>query len=572
MYKDLVNRLNNIISKKYVPIIIILVASIFVSIPLLSDKLNMLYDDGVQHICRLMGTFQSIVEGQTFPVIMSNFANGFGYSWNLFYSPVTAYIPLIFKILGMSFTNCIKMFMFLVVFLSGLSMYFFTKKVTKNDIVSTLAAIIYIFAPYRLTDMYIRNAIAELTSFIFLPMVFMGIYNILNEKKNDYILAIGAIGLILTHLIIGMYTAIISFIYLLVNYKKLKDIEIIKKLAINILLIIVITSFFWAPLLEHKMATEYEVFKEGRMERTEVLVAYKLSFSELFVTMQNGGMIYEIGWVSIIGLVLTPIVIKKLKEHKDTPFYKMYLFSLISGLICLFMTLKIFPFEKLPAILKMLQFSFRLLEFSSFFLAFVVAVNIAVVAKKIKMSDVLILLVILMILTSFYVGNLHFLEEKYDENRLWPTVKVTKDTGRVHAGLASFEYLPSKAFENRSHIETRSQDVIVLEGNATIEKQEKENTNLYCELVNITEGTKIELPYIYYLGYKVTLNGNGEKINLKTFETEKGFIGVELPQMERGALTVEYKGTTIMKISTIISVIGICVLGYMHIKGRKKQI
>ena len=36
---------------------------------------------GVQHIARLMGTFQSIEENQKFPVIMSNFCNGFGYSW-----------------------------------------------------------------------------------------------------------------------------------------------------------------------------------------------------------------------------------------------------------------------------------------------------------------------------------------------------------------------------------------------------------------------------------------------------------------------------------------------------------
>lgn len=168
MYKSIINKIS-------IPIIIILIASMFISLPLLSSKLNMLYDDGVQHICRLMGTFQSIQEGQTFPVIMSNFANEFGYSWNLFYSPVTAYVPLIFKIIGLSFTNCIKLFMFLAVFLSGISMYCFTKKVTKNDIVSTLAAILYIFAPYRLTDMYVRNALAESTSFIFLPMVFLRI-------------------------------------------------------------------------------------------------------------------------------------------------------------------------------------------------------------------------------------------------------------------------------------------------------------------------------------------------------------------------------------------------------------
>lgn len=266
-----------------------------------------------------------------------------------------------------------------------------------------------------------------------------GIYNIFNEKdKKEYILAIGAIGLILTHLIIGMYTAIICFIYVLINYKKLKNIEIVKKLVINILLIVAITSFFWAPLLEHKMATEYEVFKEGRMERTDVLIAYKLNFSQLFITTQNGGMIYEIGWITIIGLILTPIVLKKIREYKNTEFYKLYLFSLIIGIICLIMTLKIFPFEKLPAILKMLQFSFRLLEFSSFFLAFVVAVNIAVVSKKIKISDVTIILIALMTLSLFYVGNLHYLEEEYNENRLWPAVAVTKDTRKSTCRFSKF--------------------------------------------------------------------------------------------------------------------------------------
>lgn len=173
MFKDLFSKIQKIIPRKYLPILIIFMASAFISIPLLNKNLNMLYDDGIQHICRLMGTFQSIEERQVFPVIMSKFANDFGYSWNLFYSPVTAYVPLIFKVFSFSFTNCIKIFMFFAVFLSGITMYLFVKKVTKNSNISVLAAIIYVFAPYRLTDMYIRNALSELTSFIFLPMVFM---------------------------------------------------------------------------------------------------------------------------------------------------------------------------------------------------------------------------------------------------------------------------------------------------------------------------------------------------------------------------------------------------------------
>lgn len=64
-------------------------------------------------------------------------------------------------------------------------MYFFTKEVTKNKKIALLAGIFYLFAPYRFTDMYLRNAIAELTSFAFLPMVFHRIiWNIKRKNKK----------------------------------------------------------------------------------------------------------------------------------------------------------------------------------------------------------------------------------------------------------------------------------------------------------------------------------------------------------------------------------------------------
>ena len=514
-------------------ILILFVVSIFICLPLLNNKIDIMYDDGIQHVSRLIGTYQSICEGQKFPVIMSKFCNNFGYSWNLFYSPLTAYFPLIFKIIGISFIGCLKLFMFLVVFLSGITMYFFVKEVTKNNKVALIAGIFYIFVPYRLTDMYSRVALAELTSFVFLPMIFHGLYGILKQKKKrEYLLIFGAIGLILTHTIITMYTAIICFIYLLTQIKKLKNKLIIKKLVISVLFIILITSFFTIPLLEHKMSADYEVFKEGIMERTEVLVAFKLSFLELFVTPKENIMTYEIGLLSVILLVLSPIVIKKLKQKcKNTDFYCFYIFALIAGLVSIIMTLKIFPFEKLPSTLKMLQFSFRMLEFSSFFFAFVVAVNIGVLLKKVKYKDVAVITIVLILLTCTFIPHLHY-KDNIDENRLIEGVRVTSQTGRVHAGCASFEYLPCKAFENRSYIETRSDDVLVLEGNAIIENQNKDNTNLTCKISNVLEETKLELPYIYYLGYEVTLEQNGEIRKLDTYETDKGFVGVTIPILE----------------------------------------
>ena len=216
------NKIKDIIkNEKIFTITVILLASIFTCIPLMNQQIDMTYDDGIQHICRLIGTYQGIQNGNT--SIFENFCNGFGYSWNLFYSPLTAFLPLIFKIFGASFATCIKLFMFVSVFASGYFMYLFVNKVTKNNKIAIIASTIYIFAPYRFTDMYIRNAFAEQVSFVFLPLVFLGINNLFNnvkEYKKIYIpLISGSVGLFLTHTIITMYTAIFSIIYILINLR-----------------------------------------------------------------------------------------------------------------------------------------------------------------------------------------------------------------------------------------------------------------------------------------------------------------------------------------------------------------
>ena len=367
--------------------LIILIFTLIVSFPLISNNIDIYVDDGIQHIARLMGTFQSIEEdGQIFPVIMSNFCNGFGYSWNIFYSPFTAYVPMIFRLFTDSYELIFKLFMVLISFLSGIAMYEFVKNVTKNRYAGLLASALYIFVPYRLTDMYLRYAIAELASFIFLPITFLGMYNIFcnDEKsiKKSLALTIGAVGLILTHIVMAMYVAIFCFIYLIINIKKLKDKNILKMLGINILLIILLSSFYLLPMLEHKMNTEYEVFKSGRMENTEKLISSKTNLIDLVYT-PNGKLVKEIGFVILIGLILTILAYKKIDKNLKM----IYWFSLITDITCIILSLKIFPFEKLPEILKMIQFTFRLLEFSSFFLVFVVAINYSIVIKNFQMKE-----------------------------------------------------------------------------------------------------------------------------------------------------------------------------------------
>jgi len=553
---------------KLIPYIIIFIATLAISIPLFNKNLNMYRDDGIQHICRLMGTYQSITEGQFFSVIMSNFCNGFGYSWNIFYSPLTAYLPLILKIFNLSYTNCIKVFMFIVVYSSGIAMFKFTNKVTKNKSIATLSAIIYILAPYRITDMYVRNALAELTSFIFIPIVFNGLYTLINEEKKSYLLAWGAIGLILTHTVITLYTAILCFIYSLIYFKKLKNVQILKNLIINVLFIIIATSFYWVPLLEHKLATNYEVFVPGRMERTEVLQSLKVKPEALLYTSEQSIFIYDIGAINTVGIVLIILAYKKIPIE----YRKMHMVFLIMGLVLLIMTLDFFPFEKLPRILKMIQFTFRLFEFTSFFFAFVVAVNFGSLIKNFKTRDAVLFLIISILLIVPYKNKIEYKEN--DENNLWPAVNLTHNTGRVHAGMASLEYLPSKAFNNKDYIVDIENTAIIVAGNAYIKNFIKNGTNMEIEIENIQENTIIELPYIYYLGYQIKcINTENNNVTyLKYAESDNGFIQISFNEKNISyKIEVQYIGTIGMKISSAISVISIIMMIFAqwHIKNKK---
>lgn len=551
--------------------ILIIFLSIIFAIPLFHPNFNIYIDDGIQHICRLMGTYQSITEGQTFSVIMSSFCNAFGYSWNLFYSPLTAYVPLIFHLFTDSFVICLKCFMVLITILSGIAMYEFIYRVTKKQYIAILGAIFYIFVPYRFTDMYMRVAIAELASFIFLPMVFHGLYNIYvedeeenpNKKRGELILIIGASGLILSHTVIALYTAMFSAIYVCIHIRQLKNKTVALQLLCSIIGILLLTSFYWVPMLEHKITTDYEVFRPGRMEDEPKMQYFKTHLWQLVYT-EDGSLSVELGILTIIGLMLTLVAYKKINSR----YKKMYLFCLISGILSVFITLKGFPFEKLPSILKLIQFPFRMFEFSAFFFSVVVAINYGTVIKNFGKKDVAVLGIICILLMLPLIKNIQF-NTNYKESNLWPAVPVTENTKRIHAGCATFEYLPTKAFQNLNYIKTRENTTYIVQGNAAIQ-EEKNGTNMRITLTNIEKNTKLELPYIYYLGYTVVMQTEDSTIELKPYESENGFLQVDIPDNTSGTIKIEYTGTISMQISAIISILTIIGCISLKIYDRRK--
>ena len=135
------------------------------------------------------------------------------------------------------------------------------------------------------------------------------------------------------------------------------------------------------------------------------------------------------------------------------------------------------------------------------------------------------------------------------------------------------DYLPKKVDTKalgKSYLDYRENKVYVLDGNATIINEKKEDLQLEFDIENYKANTILELPYIYYLGYTVT-TGQNEKIQM--FESDNGMLAIKLDEnIESAHITVKYTGTTIEKVSYLISAISIITfIGYV-IHSKKQNI
>lgn len=553
-------------TKKWKFYLLLFVVTIAITIPLFHPKFDIKQGDGILHISRLMGTFQAITDSQTFSNIMYNFCNGYGYNWNTFYSPLTAYLPLVFKIFTSSFVICLKIFMALTVFVSGVFMYKFVKEVTNSDKIGILAGILYMTLPYRLTDMYIRMAISELTSFVFFPLIFLGLNNIINRNiKQDYYLIIGATGLLLTHNISTLIAAIFCFAFLLCNFKKINK-ETIKRLVINGIFILTITSFFWAPMLETKFSSQYEVFISDRMGSVDSVARNGISILQLCYTNFQSEFIFEIGLPILILLLSTFFCYKKVPiEYRNIYFCFMFF-----GLLSMFMATKYFPWHIMPSVFGMIQFPWRMMAFAGFFLSLISAINLYLLLKGGKDWHIYLVLIACIAYTAILIPHLKY-DENFNEFDYWYGEYITGYEQTLNSGCASFEYLPEKAQNNKDYIAIRERGAIVLKGNANIQNEIKNGTHMTIDIKNAEEDTYMELPYIYYPGYQVEMIIEGHTTKLEISETEHGFIRITIPNVDSAFLQVSYTGTILMKMTTIISVFGfVCLIIYISNRDKRK--
>lgn len=560
-------------NKRCVPYIIITIIGILVSLPLIGLQIRGT-DDGWLHLIRIIG-IDNAIKNESFPfLIQPFFCNDWGYSMTAFYPSIVSYVPYFLSIFMGSFINGIKIFAAITVILSGITMYQFLMEITEKKKLALIGAIVYMILPYRLENIYNRFAIGEFTAFVFIPLVFLGLYNLLNGNgKKHYYIAIGATGLMLSHTISTIYTAVFCLIYILFNLKLFFKKDVLIKCLINVIFILLISAIFWVPMLEFKQSAEYAIFEPDALKTSGKYVANNTI--ELWQLLKDkneeNGVSFVIGIPFITMLLLGIFVFKKLDQKlKD-----LYITNIVLAVISIIMCTKFFPWIIMPDFLCTLQYPWRLLGFALFFLTPICAINVYFLIKEIKnkkTQDGIYMIVILILfiftlkeLSSYQIGY-QTIDSSYEEQIV--------QNPKIHYFSVNRDYMPLKALkEQRGYLYTRTDETYVINGEAIISNEEKYGLKMKISLEKAKEGTKLELPYLFYPGYTVKLvEKSSTETVINTSESENGFLQIMIPHdIENAEIIVNYTGTTIEKTAYIGSGISVILFICYIIYFRKKD-
>ena len=557
--------------KKSIPYLLLaLVALISVSIFINKDYIR--GHDFYYHAATAEGmasrNVPEIFTGKIYGVLSNELGNGEG----LFYpqlSHITA--ALIYKttnhfgIGGIYFA--MRVTYFLIVFLSGVFMRKLILLLTKNKKAAMGAAIFYMTFPYFLINIIVRSAMAEATFFIFMPIILIGLYHILHDNYRKFLLffTIGCIGMIHSHLVMTLFFVGLTVIGFLPNIVKFFKKKRILYFLLSVLITALISLPFLLPMMENKMHAEYKVFEENFMANINGVEMWRVPIKEY---LSVDGIILNVPIIiTFIGLIAVIYAIFRYKSIQTKETKSFLLFAIILTIISFFCTTTLFSWRSLPQTLLLIQFPWRLLAF----VALGCSIIIGLIIPKFKGTN-LDTVAIIMIAISGLVGIARV--NTFADNNLEPAVAA----GELHhTSSIIIDYLPTStpATHTNTYInDYPSHDVLVDNEDVTISNINNNVPDMNFDVSGITEGIKLTLPRIYYLGYKIEAEyTDGSKEILPYLMSEEGFIEISLNKDAH--ININYPGTKIQRVSfwvagvTVVAFTGLCI--FLYKKEKKKN-
>lgn len=184
---------------------LVIAFSLFAVLPLAGPGYFLQAHDAPHTIFFLTEFDAAIRDGVWYPGWATDQALGYGYPTFVFYSPLAYYVAEAFHLAGAGEVVALKWTWALATLGAGLAMYAFARQVLGRQR-GLLAAVVYVYMPYHLVDIYVRAALAEYCAFVWMPLALLAFHRLVEKVTAPRValagLSLGALWL--THNVTGL--------------------------------------------------------------------------------------------------------------------------------------------------------------------------------------------------------------------------------------------------------------------------------------------------------------------------------------------------------------------------------
>lgn len=476
--------------------IVVIVAFIIVQVlPFVLQRGLIQGVDTRAHMMRIEGVYYGLLDGQYPVVVNPEWNNSYG-QIGVLYPDIFLYIPAAFRMLGMSQLGVAKLFMMIVIVISGIIAYGSARTIFKRNWQIIVVCIGILFGNMRMHDMLIGGKFGgSLLAEMFFPLAVAGMIELLfRNRKKWYLLAYGLAGVFCCHVTSATVACIMVAIMALVSIAALRERDVTAGIGKAVLLFLGLILGTVACFLKF-------FFSDWGQEQ--------LQWRDFLSTLWSARRPFvDNRWTSVlvVFLLCLGLIIYIWKRNGKEFFKNSFVFQLfISATILLWMSTAYFPWAilcRLPAFryyTNMLQSGNRFLSLAGCMFCFCIpellepCIHHKEGRRSYESKSTMAVSIAVLILCAFNTVSECY-KYFYDEQAV--LLYYDEVIGEVEYSIE--DYLPEG-----TKTEWYQSDSGFVSDETAVKSlaYEREGTYVYYSYTNKIKGSYVEFPKFYYAGY-----------------------------------------------------------------------
>ena len=522
------------------------------------------------HLNRIDGIKEGLQSG-TFPVkIYPMILFDQGYAVGVFYGDTLLYFPALLRIFGMNIQSAYQMFVFVINAATAIISYFCFKKLLRSDKWGLCASMIYTLSTYRLINVYSRGAVGEFSSMMFLPILFLGFYNIYTQEKGKFnwklaiLPAIGLSGIIQTHTLSGIMVGIFIILTCIILITKTLRPQFFFTLLLTLGLTLLLNAGFLVPFIDYYFTEDFIINSSEWGEAS--IQNYGLFITQIFGLFfdadgPTSSTIYGIKseFAPVLGITLSIgffvciyYLFMTQKEERKNSSFKLIVFTFICATLAIFMASYFFPWDAIAnscklgtSLVSSIQFPWRFLSMATLFTTICfcqVLKNISEQPNRNHALPFTPIVMILLCISTLISSGWYYYSFIYNgvPYRVYDTYELNSNQ------IYTCEYLPTDTDLN--DITPKRYDI---SPDVQLLYDESNGTTLLVQVQSNENGGYLEVPLVHYRGYSAVAVESKEELAVSS--GFNNYVRVDIPANFNGSIEIAFHEPLHWRISELVS-------------------